>query len=208
VNPFKELFTLEAGQDVVARLQSGRSIRALVASACLIGVACAFLYGFSMGIAVSTTTAWRDGVKVLAVVAGTYCMTILPLILMLKVVERSVRGSAIALSSLMGWLMASAVLGITAPFCFLAGILWEEGGRIAHIIVVDIALLVGLYVAGLNFYRSSGLTDKRKFAMPTAIGVALVLLAVFLLVGFFSPFLEESPYFSDGTKRLMEVFAG
>ncbi len=206
MNPFKELFTIEAGKGIAARSKSGESARALLVSACAIGVAGAFLYGFSMGITVSLNSAWKDGVKVVLVLACAYFMTVLPLILMFKIVERSVEASLIALSTLMGWLMSSVVLGVTAPFCFLAGILWEEGGKLAQIIVVDIAVLVGLYIIGLNLYRNAGTIDKRKLAMPTALGMALILLAVFLLVGFFSPFLEETPYFSQGTHRLAEVF--
>ena len=206
MNPFKELFTIEPGKGIVARSKSGQSVRPLVVSACAIGAACAFLYGFSMGITVSLTSAWKDGLKVVLVLAGAYFMTVLPLMLMFKIVERSVEASLIALSTLMGWLMSSVVLGVTAPFCFLAGILWEEGGKLAQIIVVDIAVLVGLYIIGLNLYRNSETIDKRKLAMPTALGMALILLAVFLLVGFFSPFLEETCYFSQGTQRLIEVF--
>jgi hypothetical protein len=206
VNPFNELFTIEPGKGIVARSQSGQSLRAMVVCACAIGAAGAFLYGYSMGITVSLTSAWKDGVKVVLVLAGAYLMTVLPLILMFKIVERSIETSLIALSTLMGWLMSSVVLGVTAPFCFLAGILWEEGGKLAQIIVVDIAVLVGLYMIGFNLYRNSDTIDKRKLAMPTALGMALILLAVFLLVGFFSPFLEETCYFSQGTERLVEVF--
>ncbi len=97
------------------------------------------------------------------------------------------------------------ILAVTAPVVFLLSVLagFSTEAIYIHIVIVDLALLVGIYVAGTLV--SHALTAERgRLIVPNVVGFLMMAVSLVVLIAFFRPFLAPWPSFSVGTDRLKD----
>lgn len=198
VNIFRELFYI--GQDKANRV----GILFILVGVLITAVSCG-LYGFAMGVGTSPTAAMRDAIKLAMIFVIGFLISLLPSLLAFKLTNSGLSIKTIIIGIFSGFLMAGIVLGITAPFSFLYGLIWNIGGRLVHIIIIDIAIIIGLYIMGSIFYNALG-KDKQALVLPLILTFLFILLAIYLLAQFFSPYFSDTGYFCEGIRRLQEIF--
>jgi hypothetical protein len=71
-----------------------------------------------------------------------------------------------------------------------------------HIVIVDLALLVGLYLAGMLIYH--GFSDHKRLIPPNVVGFVMTAVILVVLISFLGPFLSLRSTFSVGTDRLKD----
>lgn len=207
MNIFKELFSIVQGKGVVERIKKNESIVLfLLMGFVIICIGCG-LYGYAMGIGTSPVSAWKDMVKIVMIFILSYIISLLPSLVIFKLIYPKLHTKAVAVGLFSGFLMSSLILGMCAPFSFLYGLIWNIGGKLVHIVLIDLAIVIGLYLSGTAiWYIVEG--DKHKLALPLIITFLFVLLAIYLLAYFFSPYFTDTSFFCEGIRRLQEIFKG
>ena len=71
-----------------------------------------------------------------------------------------------------------------------------------HVVIVDLALLVGLYLAGTLVYH--GFDEPRGLIIPNVVGFLMMAVILVVAMSFLGPFLAMRPTFSVGTDRLKD----
>jgi hypothetical protein len=203
MNIFSALFGIFRQRGLVLTLRENRPLGGFAFSASLISIAGGVLYGFAMGIGLGPETALKDALKVgLIVVLGL--LLAFPIFwLAYRLLGREERLAQVAAVPLTFVATAAIVLGVTAPIVFMLSLLagFSPEGVYIHIVIVDLALLVGLYLAGTLIYH--GFTAERaKLVVPNVVGFAMLSVILVVLMLFFSPFLTLHPTFSLGTDLL------
>jgi hypothetical protein len=105
------------------------------------------------------------------------------------------------------FLISSIVLAIAAPIVFFYGLSTRNTEQLyfIHIILIDVAVLLGVFVMGTALYHVADI-EKSRLVLPVAMGVLFVVLAALVLALFFQPFLYASKTFCDGWVRLVAIF--
>ncbi len=204
MNIFVELFGIFRRRGLVTKLKEGRRLTGFAVAAVLLAIIGGALYGFAMGIGLGIETAIRDAIKV-AIISALVLLLSIPIFwVAYRLLGREERPGQVAAVPLTMVSAVSLILALTAPVVFMLSILagFSSEAVYIHIIIVDLALLVGLYLSGMLIYHA--FDEPRGLIVPNV--VSFLMMAVILVVSmlFLGPFLAIRPSFSVGTDRLKD----
>jgi hypothetical protein len=203
MNIFSALFGIFRQRGLVLTLRENRSLVGFGVAAVLLSIAGSVLYGFAMGIGLGPETALNDSIKG-GLIAALGLLFAFPIFwLAYRLLGREERLGQVAAVPLTFVVTAAIVLAVTAPIVFMLSLLagFSPEGIYIHIVIVDLALLVGLYLSGTLIYH--GFTaDRTRLIIPNVVSFVMLGVILVVLLLFFSPFLELHPTFSVGIDLL------
>lgn len=200
---FAALFGIFRRRGLVDTVREGRPLTSFIVAATVISVVGGLLYGFAMGIGLGTETAYRDAVKVGLIVVFSLAFAVPIFLLAYRLLGREEHPGQVIAVPLTLVVTVAIILAVTAPVVFLLSVLagFSPEAIYIHIVIVDVALLVGVYVAGTLVFHA--LTAERgRLIVPNVIGFLMMAVSLVVLIAFFRPFLAPWPSFSVGTDRL------
>lgn len=204
MNIFKALFGIFRKGGLVASIKKGESLKGFALAALLTAILGSALYGFAMGIGLGLDTAIKDAVKIglIAIMVLVFSIPVFWISFRLMGREESMgHVNAVPLTMLA---TVTLILAISSPVVFLLSVLVVSGSNAIyiHIIIINMAILVGIYITGMLIYHT--FTEYKRLVTPAIISMAMM--GVILIVGmmFFTPFLQSSKSFSEGTDRLKD----
>jgi hypothetical protein len=204
MNILAALFGIFRQRGLVSALKEGRRLTGFAIAAVLLAIIGGGLYGFAMGIGLGIDTAVKDAIKV-AIISALVLLLSIPIFwVAYRLLGREERPGQVAAVPLTMVSAVALILALTAPVVFMLSVLagFSPEAIYIHIVIVDLALLVGLYLAGMLVYHA--FDDARGLIVPNV--VSFLMMAVILVVSllFLGPFLEIRPSFSVGTDRLKD----
>lgn len=207
MNILRGLFYMgqDKGKIIVDCIKRKRDAALFILLGILVMTVCCGLYGYAMGIGTSPLSAWRDALKIAMIFIIGFIISLPPCLLIFKLTNSKLQAKIIMVGLFSSFFMTSLVLGISAPFSFLYGLIWNIGGKIIHIVLIDLAIIIGLYIMGTIFYHAVE-KEKQTLVLPLILTFLFILLAVYLLIQFFGPYFINTSYFCEGVKRLQEIF--
>lgn len=204
MNIFKALFGIFRKGGLVASIEQGKSLKGFALSALLTAVLGSMLYGFSMGIGLGLDTAIKDAIKVglIAVMVLIFSVPVFWISFRLLGREESMgHVNAVPLTMIA---TVTLILAVSSPVVFLLSILvpTTSNAIYIHIIIINLAILVGIYITGVLIYHT--FEEHKRLVTPAIISISMM--GVILIVGmmFFAPFLIPAKSFSEGTNRLKD----
>ena len=204
MNIFAELFGIFRQRGLVTTLKEGRRLTGFAVAAVLLAIIGGGLYGFAMGIGLGIETAIQDAIKVAIMSALVLFLSIPIFWVAYRLLGREERPGQVAAVPLTMISTVALILALTSPVVFMLSVLagFSPEAVYIHIIIVDLALLVGLYLAGMLIYHA--FDEPRGLIVPNV--VSFLMMAVILVVSmlFLGPFLSIRPSFSVGTDRLKD----
>ena len=203
MNIFAALFGVFHQRGLVETVREGRSLARFGAAATFIALVGGLLYGFAMGIGLGMEIAIRDALKVGLIIVLSLILAVPIFLLAYRLLGREERPGQVIAVPLTLVVTVSIILAVTAPVVFLLSVLagFSPGAIYIHIVIVDVALLVGIYVAGTLVYHAFT-AERGRLIVPNAVGFVMMAISLIVLIVFFRPFLEPRPSFSVGTDRL------
>ena len=204
MNILSLLFGIFRQRGLVETLQEGRKVTSFAVSAIILSIVGGALYGFAMGIGLGIETAIKDAVKV-GLIASLGLLFSIPIFwVAYRLLGRQERLSHVASVPLTLVATVSIILTVTAPIVFMLSIMagYSPEAVYIHVVIVDLALLVGLYLAGTLIYH--GFPERKGLVIPNVIGFVMMVVILVVLMGFLGPFLSLSSTFSVGTDRLKD----
>lgn len=204
MNILSALFGIFRQRGLVKTLQEGHSLVGFVISGILFSILGGVLYGFATGAGLGIETAMKDAVKVGLIVALAQLFSIPIFWVAYRLLGREERLAQIAAVPLTLAATVTIILAITAPVVFMLSVLvgFSQEAIYIHIAIVDLALLVGLYLAGVLV--NYGFTERKRLIIPNVIGFLMMGIILVILMNFLGPFLSIRPTFSIGTDRLKD----
>jgi hypothetical protein len=204
MNIFNALFGIFRQRGLVTMIKEGRSLVGFTISAIIVSVIGGLLYGFAMGIGLGIETAIRDAIKVALIILSVLLFTIPVFWLSFRLLGREEKLGQVAVIPLTLVSSVSIILAITSPVVFLLSVLagFSPEAVYIHIIIVDVAILVGLYLTGTLIYH--GFSDQKRLIIPNVVGFLMMGVFLVVLLTFLSPFLALRTTFSVGTDRLKD----
>lgn len=204
MNIFSALFGIFRQQGLVSLIREGRSLVGFSISAFLVSIIGGLLYGFAMGIGIGMETAVKDAIKVGVIVFLVLLFSIPIFWLAFRLLGREESFGHVAAVPLTLISSVSIILAITAPIVFLLSVLtgFSPDAVYIHIVIVDIAILVGLYLTGTLVYHAYD--NPKRLIIPNIVGFLMMGVIFVVLINFLSPFLAIRPTFSVGTDRLKD----
>jgi hypothetical protein len=173
-------------------------------AAVFVSVIGGLLYGFAMGIGLGIETAIKDALKVALISVSVLLFSIPVFWLSFRLLGREERLGQVAVIPLTLVSSVSIIMAITSPVVFLLSVLagFSPEAIYIHIIIVDVAILVGLYLTGTLVYHA--FLDHKKLIIPNVVGFLMMGIILVVLLSFLSPYLALRPTFSIGTDRLKD----
>ncbi len=204
VNIFAQLFGIFRQGGLVTSIKEGRSLLGFGLSALLFSIIGGALYGFAMGFGLGLETAVKDAIKVGLVISLGLLFSLPIFWVAYRLLGRDEPPSQVAAVPLTLVATVAIILMVTAPIVFLLGVLvgFSPAAIYIHIVIVDLALLVGLYLSGTLLYHS--FTDHKRLIIPNVVGFLMVAVILVVLLNFLAPFLAPHLTFSVGTDRLKD----
>jgi hypothetical protein len=199
MNIFTSLFGIFRQRGLVLTLQQGRSLSRFTLAAFLLSITGGILYGYAMGIGLGPDTALKNAIKA-GLIATLGLLFAIPVFwLSYRLLGREERAGQVAVVPITFVTAAAIVLGVTAPVVFMLSLLagYSSEAVYIHIVIVDLALLVGVYLAGTLVYYSFTV-DRAKLLVPNVVGFLIMGVILVVLALFFAPFLYPHPTFSVG----------
>ena len=205
MNIFTALFGIFRRRGLVDTVREGRSLASFIVVATVFSVVGGLLYGFAMGIGLGTETAIKDAVKVGLIVVFSLALAVPIFLLAYQLLGREERPGQVIAVPLTLVVTVAVVLAVTAPVVFLLSVLagFSPQAVYIHIVIVDVALLVGIYVAGMLVFHAF-LAERSRLIVPNVVGFSMMAVILVVLIAFFGPFLAPWPSFSVGTDRLKD----
>jgi len=205
MNIFTALFGIFRRRGLVDTVREGRSLASFIVVATVFSVVGSLLYGFAMGIGLGTETAIKDAVKVGLIVVFSLALAVPIFLLTYRLLGREERPGQVIAVPLTLVVTVAVVLAVTAPVVFLLSVLagFSPQAIYIHIVIVDVALLVGIYVAGMLVFHAF-LPERSRLIVPNVVGFSFMAVILVVLIAFFGPFLAPWPSFSVGTDRLKD----
>lgn len=204
MNILTALFGIFRQHGLVKTIKDGRPLGGFALSATVFSVVGGVLYGFAMGIGLGMDTAVKDAIKVGLIVIVGLLFSIPIFWVAYRLLGREERLAQVAAIPLTLVTTMAIILAITSPVVFMLSVLagFSPEAVYIHIVIVDLALLVGLYLAGTLVYHS--FSDHRRLVIPNVMGFLMMGVIMVVLMSFLSPFLSLRPTFSVGTDRLKD----
>jgi len=204
MNIFSSLFGIFRQRGLVATIKEGKSLAGFSISAILVSILGGALYGLAMGAGLGMETALKDMVKMGLIMVLGLLISIPIFWIAYRLLGREEKFSQVAAIPLTLGATVSILLAVTSPVVFMLSVLtgFSPDAIYIHIVIVDLALIVGLYLAGTMIYH--GLSDHKRLVTPNVIGFLMIGVIIVVLMSFLSPFLSIQPTFSVGTDRLKD----
>ena len=204
MNIFSALFGIFRQHGLVSMIKEGRSLAGFTISAILVSIVGGILYGFAMGIGLGVETAIKDAIKIGLIVFLVLILSIPIFWLAFRLLGREESLGQVAAVPLTLVSSVSIILAITSPIVFLLSVLtgFSAEAVYIHIVIVDVAILVGLYLTGTLIYHAY--PNQKRLIVPNVIGFLMMGVVMVVLLSFLSPFLALRPTFSVGTDRLKD----
>ena len=204
MNILSSLFGIFRQRGLVSTIKSNGKLTGFILSAFLVSILGGLLYGFSMGVGLGSDTAVKDAVKVALILALINIFSIPIFWVAFRLLGREESLSQIAVVPMTTSAAVSIILAVTAPVVFMLSVLTGFNPNVIyiHIVIVDIALLVGLYLSGMLIYHGFG--EHKRLIIPNVVGFLMMAVILVVLISFLSPFLETRTTFSVGTDRLKD----
>lgn len=204
MNIFSALFGIFRQRGLVTMIKEGHSLARFTISAIFVSIIGGLLYGFAMGIGLGIETAIKDSIKVALIIVSVLLLSIPVFWLSFRLLGREERLGQVGAIPLTLISSVSIILAITSPIVFLLSVLagFSPEAIYIHIIIVDVAILVGLYLTGTLIYH--GFSDHKRLVIPNVVGFLMMAVILVVLVTFLGPFLALRPTFSVGTDRLKD----
>ncbi len=187
----RDIFGILQKEGFVSRIKENRGLMTSFIVGVIAMLLFSSMYGFAMGISVSGNVAIKNTFKLPAIFLLTYLIGIAPFIVSFRFVGGRDSHLKLCIMILSGFITSSIILAATSPIVFLYTLLKYVGGGLAHIIIIDIAILLGVYIMSACFYHSLEM-DRTKMILPIFVGTLLTILALYLLSQFFAPFMQET----------------
>ena len=205
MNIFSALFGIFRQRGLVLTLREGRPLTGFFISAILLSVAGGLLYGFAMGIGLGAETAVNDAAKLGLIVSLGLLFAVPIFWLAYRLLGREEQSAHVAAVPFTFVATSATILAATAPIAFMLSLLAGSSPEAVyiHIVIVDLALLVGLYLAGTLVYHSFT-TERDKLIIPNIVGFLMLGVILVVLMLFFAPYLAAQPTFSVGTDLLKD----
>ena len=204
VNILAQLFGIFRQRGLVTSLKEGKRLTGFVIAAVVLSVVGGGLYGLAMGIGLGIDTALKDALKIALIAALTMPLSIPMFWVAYRLLGREERLSQVAAVPLTLVATVALILALTAPVVFMLSILagYSPSAVYIHIVIVDLALLVGLYLAGMLIYHA--FPEGKGLVIPNVVGFLMMAVILVVLMSFLGPFLAIQPTFSVGTDRLRD----
>ena len=199
-----DLFGIFRHQGLVTSLKGERRITGFVVAAVALALVGGGLYGFAMGIGLGIDTAIKDAIKVAVIAALTLLLSIPIFWVAYRLLGRDERLAQVSAVPLTLVATVALILALTAPVVFMLSILagFSPEAVYIHIVIVDLALLVGLYLAGTLIYHA--FAEPRGLIIPNVVSFLMMAVILVVSMSFLGPFLAIRPSFSVGTDRLKD----
>lgn len=204
MNIFAALFGIFRRHGLVDTLKEGRSLAGFALSAIVFSIVGGVLYGFAMGVGLGIETAVKDAIKIALIITLTLLISIPIFWVAYRLLGRQERPAQVAAVPLTLAATVAIILAVTAPIVFMLSILagFSPDAVYIHIVIVDVALLVGIYLSGTLIYHS--FSDLKRLLIPNVVGFLMMGVILVVLMSFLGPFLTLHPTFSVGTDRLKD----
>jgi hypothetical protein len=201
---FSQLFGIFRQRGVVVSVKEGRKLTGFGLAAVLLAIAGGGLYGFAMGIGLGIDTAVKDAIKVALMGSLTLLLSIPIFWVAYRLMGREERPGQVAAVPLTLVATVALILALTSPVVFMLSVLagFSPEAVYIHIVIVDLALLVGLYVAGALIYHA--FAEPRGLIVPSVVSFLMMAVILVVSMSFLGPFLAIRPGFSVGTDRLKD----
>lgn len=207
MNPLGDVFGIFQQRGLVEKVKKEQGLGAFLVAGFVLLVVFGAIYGFAMGISVDKSTAIKDAIKMSLVYLLAFGISFPAFLMTSRLVgfKESVAQLACLFMSL--FLISATVLAIAAPIVFFYGLMIRNPQQLyfIHIILIDVAVLLGISVMGTALYYSVDI-EKSRLALPVGMGVLFVVLAALVLALFFQPFFYSSKTFCVGWDRLVVMF--
>ncbi len=204
MNILGALFGIFRQRGLVTSIKEDRSLLGFGLSGTILSIIGSVLYGFAMGIGLGIDTAIKDALKV-GIIAALGLLLSIPIFwVAYRLLGRQERPAHVAAVPLTLIVTVAVILAVTAPIVFMLSVLagFSPETVYVHIVIVDVALLVGLYLAGTLLYHS--FADQKRLIIPNVVGFLMLAVILVVLINFLSPFLAPRSTFSVGTDRLKD----
>jgi len=169
MNIFKALFGIFRKGGLVASIEKGESLRGFATAALLTAILGSALYGFAMGIGMGLDTAIKDAIKIslIAIMVLIFSVPVFWISFRLLGREESMgHVNAVPLTMLS---TVTLILAISSPVVFLLSVLvtTSSSAIYVHIIIINLAILVGIYITGMLIYHS--FKEHKRLVTPRLI---------------------------------------
>lgn len=204
MNILAALFGIFRKRGLVTTLKEGRSLTSFFIFAVIFSVVGGVLYGYAMGIGMGTDVALKDAIKVGLIFALSLLFSLPIFWVSYRLLGREERLGQVSAIPLTMMATVSVVLAVTSPVVFMLSVLagFSPDAIYIHIVIVDLAVLVGLYLAGTLAYQS--FSDHKNLVIPNVVGFLLMGVIIVVLMNFMGPFLAPYSGFSVGVDRLQD----
>ena len=204
MNILGALFGIFRQRGLVTTIKEKRSLLSFGLSGIILSITGSILYGFAMGIGLGIDTAIKDAAKVGIITTLGLLLSIPIFWVAYRLLGRQEPPAHVAAVPLTLITTVAVILAVTAPIVFMLSVLagFSPEAVYVHIVIVDVALLVGLYLAGTLVYHS--FADQKKLVIPNVVGFLMMAVILIVLINFLSPFLAPRSTFSVGTDRLKD----
>lgn len=204
MNIFSALFGIFRKRGLVSTIKEGKSLIGFAIFAVIISIIGSLLYGFAMGIGLGMDTAIKDAIKLGLIVVMVLLFSLPVFWVAYRLLGREENMGQVAAVPLTLVSSVSIILAVTAPVVFLLSLLigFTSDAIYIHVVIVDIAILVGLYLGAVLIANS--FKDQSRLVVPNVIGFLMMAVILIVLMSFFGPFLRPYATFSVGTDLLIE----
>jgi len=204
MNIFASLFGIFRQRGLVSAIRGGKQLAGFSISALLVSIFGGGLYGLAMGAGLGIDTAIKDSLKMGLIVVLGLLFSIPIFWIAYRLLGREEKLAQVAAIPLTFGAAVSILLAITSPVVFMLSVLagFSPDAIYIHIVIIDLAVIVGLYLAGTMVYH--GFSDRKRLVAPNVIGFSMMGVIIVVLMSFLSPFLSIQPTFSVGTDRLKD----
>ncbi|MEJ2570111.1 MAG: hypothetical protein P8Y98_06185 [Anaerolineales bacterium] len=204
MNVLKSLFGIFRQRGLVSTIKEGRSLKGFILAAFLFSLFGGAVYGFAMGIGIGTDTALKDAFKVALIVAFGLLLSVPIFWVTFRLLGREEKPSQVTAIPLTLIVTVAMIMLVTAPIVLMLSVLvgYDPNAVYIHIVILDMAALVGLYLVGTLLANS--FAEPRQLIMPNVIGFLLMTVILVVLISFLAPCLSPRATFSVGTDRFMD----
>jgi len=204
MNIFSYLFGIFRQSGLVSTVKDGKSLTGFGVTSIIFSIIGCALYGFAMGAGLGLETGIKDAAKMALIVILGLLFSIPIFWVSYRLLGREERFAQVAAIPLTLSATVSVILAITSPVVFMLSVLagFSPDAVYIHIVIIDLAMLVGLYLAGMLIYH--GFSDHKRLIPPNVVGFLMMGVIIVVLMTFLSPFLSLRPTFSVGTDRLKD----
>lgn len=173
MNTFTALFGIFRQKGLVTTLQANESPFRFIVWSIVISVLSGMLYGLGMGIGLGLETALKDASKLGLIMLLSVILAVPIFWIAYRLLGREESLAQVVVVPVTLVTTVAIILAVTAPIVFMLSILsgYSADAVYIHVVIVDLAILIGLYLVGMLLYH--GFTGHRRLIYTaTAVNAA------------------------------------